>query len=186
MDLTKAISARRSIREFSNKSVHWDKVLEAIDAANQAPFAGNINNLKFVIVSEKEMINKIAEHCQQDWIADAKHIAVVCSTLKEIELQYNDRGKIYSRQQAGAAIQNFLLKITEMKLAACWIGAFSDESIKSDLRIPEEYSIEAVIPIGHPKNKSPKKIRKASLESRIFWGRWKIDEKPMLYKDPEA
>ena len=54
MKLTEAIAKRRSVRAFSNKPVNFGLVLEAIDSANQAPLAGNFNNLKYLIVEELE------------------------------------------------------------------------------------------------------------------------------------
>ena len=54
MKTEEAITNRISTREFSNKPVKTDIILEAIDAANHAPFAGNINNLKFIIIGSKD------------------------------------------------------------------------------------------------------------------------------------
>ena len=66
MKLDDTIDKRRSIRKFSDKKVRWDLVLEAIDAALKAPYAGNINNLKFVIVESqklKDRIHLIEKNC---------------------------------------------------------------------------------------------------------------------------
>ena len=41
-----------------------------------------------------------------------------------------------------------LLKITDLGLASCWIGAFYDEAVKRILGIPEEIEVEAIIPIS--------------------------------------
>jgi nitroreductase len=181
-----AIESRCSIRKFSNKKVHWDKVIEAIDAANQAPFAGNINNLKFIIVQDPKKIEILTNCCQQSWMKDASYVVVVCSNSKELVNQYGDRGINYNKQQAGAAIQNFLLRITELKLASCWIGAFADNQIMRELRIPETYEIEAVLPIGHPLNKKSKPARKISVDKKIFWEVWDQKKKPTGYKDPRS
>jgi len=181
MKLDDAISKRRSIREFSNKKVRWDHILEAIDAANQSPFAGNINNLQFLIISNKDKIARIAECAQQDWVADAPYIVIVCSTLKHLVNQYQDRGQMYSRQHAGAAIENFLLKIADLKLASCWVGAFTDKHLKDSLEIPKDYEIEAILPVGHPsktsKVKHPKKIK---LDNSVYWEEWGQRKKPTL------
>ncbi|MDP4039354.1 MAG: nitroreductase family protein [Candidatus Pacearchaeota archaeon] len=185
MKLQDAIEKRRSIRKFSDKKVSWDMVLEAIDAANQAPFAGNINNLQFIIVSDQENKNQLAKSSQQTWIADAPYIVVVCAETKKLENHYDKLGIKYSKQQAGAAIENFLLKITDMKLASCWIGAFSEEQIKSTLKIPEKYDVEAILPIGKEKGKI-KAPRKHNLETSIHWDKWGVQKKPIIFKDPST
>lgn len=185
MNTIETIKKRRSIREFSNKPVKFDFILEAIDSANQAPFAGNINNLKFIIIESKENKQFLAEFSQQYWIGDASWIILVCSELKELKTLYQDRGLIYSRQQAGAAIQNFLLSITSQGLGACWVGAFSEEEIKSKFKIPQNWDIEAMIPVGNIKNKSKRQVRKIDLENKIFWEKWDEKGKPRKYPYPD-
>ena len=78
----------------------------------------------------------------QSFIADAPFIVVVCSDKKEAELLYEERAERYVKHHVGAAIENFLLKITDLGLASCWIGAFSDNAIKDILEIPEDIHIE--------------------------------------------
>ena len=51
---------------------------------------------------------------------------------------YDERALKSLPQQAGAAIENFLLKITDLGLSTCWTGAFSDEQVKRILQIPED------------------------------------------------
>lgn len=185
METQDAINKRSSVRDFSNKPVKFDLVLEAIDAANQAPFAGNINNLRFVILEKKESKSHIAEFSQQYWISDAQWVVLVCSENSKLENLYQDRGEMYSRQQAGAAIQNMLLSLTAQGLASCWVGAFSGSEIKSKFKIPEQWNIEAIIPIGYPKIRAVKKKRKIDVENKIFWGSWNEKYKPRKYPYPD-
>ena len=182
MRFDEVVSKRVSVREFSSKKVRWSDILEAIDAAGKAPFAGNINNIKFIIVENRELKNRIAELSQQSWIAAAGFVVVVCSDESKLEKMYDKRGLAYSRQQAGAAIENFLLKIVDMGLSACWVGAYSDELIKQALKMPENINIEAVIPIGHARAR-PRKTKKAALENLIYWDFWDVKKKPFTKKE---
>lgn len=188
MKVQEAIETRQSIREFSNKPVKFELVLEAIDAANHAPFAGNLNNLKYILVSEPERKQILAENAQQYWIADSSWIVIVCSEQQKLEQLYNERGKSYAKQQAGAAIENILLRLTDLGLGSCWIGSFADNSIKSQFKIPDKWEIEALIVIGHSKNKIRKPTRKTNLENTIFWEKWNEKNKPTKYphQDPST
>lgn len=183
MKVQDAIEKRRSIRKFKKKEVKWGLVLEAIDAALQAPLAGNTNSLKFIIITDPEMKYGIAKHADQDWIIEADTIVVVCSEDAQLDRLYAERAPTYARQQAGAAIQNFLLRLTELGLGACWVGAYLDSSIKRDLKIPHEALIEAVIPIGYSAEK-PKAHKKASLENVIMWEQWGQKKRPVQTRDP--
>ena len=178
MKLDETIKKRCSTREFSSKKVKWADILEAIDSANQVPFAGNINNLKFLIISNQEKKDDIARQSQQLWISKAPYVVVVCSDTSRLEALYHERGLVYSRQQAGAAIQNLLLKLTDLKLSSCWVGAYTDDILKQILRIPGHFNIEAILPIGYGKGKPTKKAR---LETKIFWEDWGIKKKPSYF-----
>ena len=188
MKTQEAIFKRTSVREFSNKPVKIDAVLEAIDSANHAPFAGNINNLKFIIVESKENKNYIAEFSQQLWVSQASWIILVCSESKKLEEIYQERGITYSAQQTGAAIENILLSLTDQGIASCWVGAFAEHELKVKFKIPQNFEIQAIIPLGYAKSKNLKKKRKTSLESKIFWDKWDVKNKPKKYpfKDPST
>lgn len=149
MELNRAIQGRKSVKKFSSQKPDWRDIIECIDAARYAPMAGNIYTLKFIIVDDKDKIQKIADSCQQPFVADAHYVIVVCSDTKKTINAYEEKGKIYCRQQAGAAIQNFLLKTEEKELATCWTGYFVESMLKRVLEIPGDIDVEAVFPIGY-------------------------------------
>ena len=154
---------RRSIKKFSNKKPDWRDIIEAIDMGRYAPMAGNSFSLKFILVNEEEKIKKLAEASQQDFIRNAQYVVVVCSNPSRTLNLFPERGKIYLKQQAGASIQNFLLKLEDLDLSTTWIGHFIERKIKTILKIPKEIQVEAIFPIGYEhklkKTKPKKKIR---------------------------
>ncbi len=184
MEFDQAISKRHTVRSFTSKKPSWKLVLEAIDAAAQAPFADNHNHLTFLIVENEKVIDKIAEAADQLWINESGILVVVCSDDKHLENLHGERGRVYARQQAGAAIENFLLKITDLGLATCWVGSYNDEDIKHLLDIPKEIQIEAILPIGYEKGKTLKKHRK-HLEHLLHWDSWYNRRKPALTQEPK-
>jgi nitroreductase len=163
MDFDKVIKKRASIKNYSDKEVKYDKIIDAIEAANLAPSPGNLSIIKYIIVEDKETINNLSDACQQDFIKDAKVLVILCSDSQKVKLMYDKRADKYIKQHAGAAIENFLLKITEMKLASCWIGAFSEVTVKNILNVPEDTEIEAILPIAY-QTKSDKTIQKPKIE----------------------
>jgi nitroreductase len=170
MELDKAIQNRRSVRKFKSKKPDWRTIIECIDSARFAPMAGNNYTLKFIIVDDKEKIQKIAEACQQRHVGEVHFIVVACSNLSRTSNLYaQESAKIWGRQQAGAAIQNFLLKITEVGLASCWVGYFAEEQIKEILRIPEGIDVEAIFPIGYEYEKPKTKKAKIDLTRILYF-----------------
>ncbi len=169
MELDKAIKNRHSARKFSNKKPDWRKIIECIDAARYAPMAGNNYTLKFILIDNEEKIDKIAEAAQQQFISQAKYVIVVCSDCSRTKNLYGEKGKIWCRQQTGAAIQNFLLTIEEAGLATCWVGQFVEEQIKRELQIPENINVEALFPIGYEYEKPRTKKMKIDLDRILYF-----------------
>ena len=174
MEFNKVLRKRASIRKYSSKKIAAEDVIACIQAANLAPSPGNLSLLTFIVVEEQELKDRLAEACQQDFIKDAGFLVVICSNDKKSNIMYDKRGDKYLKQHAGAAIENFLLEITDLGLASCWIGAFSDTMVKTILRIPDEFEVEAILPVALESKISKTKQRaKSSLENRIYFDKWK-------------
>lgn len=174
MELDKAIQSRRSTRKFKDKKPDWRDIIECIDSARYAPMAGNNYTLKFILVDDEEKIIKITDACQQRHVGEAKYVLVVCSNPSRTTNAYEKKGEIFCRQQAGAAIQNVLLKIEEAGLATCWVGYFVEEQIKKELNIPKEVNIEAVLPIGYEYEKPRTRHAKIDLDRILYFNSYGI------------
>jgi len=168
MQLDEAIKNRKSVKKFSSRKVDWRDIIECIDSARYAPLAGGYSTLKFIIVSDKEKIFRISEACQQDFVSKVSYVIVVISDSSKTKKSFGERGEIYVRQQAGAAIQNFLLKIEEKGLGSCWVGHLAEKQIKEDLRIPPHLHVEAVFPVGY-EFKKEKTSRKIGLDQILYF-----------------
>ncbi len=182
MEFDTVVQERKSVRSFKKNIVSFEHIIEAIDSAMQGPFAGNFNNLKFVIVENEKTIDNIAKQASQTWITEASTLIVVCSDDLHLENQYGTMGKDYSRQQAGAAINTILMKLTDLGLASCWVGSLNYEIIKEMLKIPANIHIEAVIPVGYAKG-SLKKPKKAAIENVLRWENWNTYRRPPLFRE---
>lgn len=183
MEFDSVVQKRKSVRSFKDKKVDWRKLMDAIDSAIQSPFADGVNNLNFIIVEEPKTIDKIAGFANQRWINESGALVVVCSDDTHLENLHGERGRVYSRQQAGSAIQTFLLKLTDLGLSGCWVGSYSDELIKQLLSIPSHIQIEAIIPVGYESSKPEKKKQRKNLEHSIYWEEWDSRSRPSLIQE---
>ena len=186
MEFDSVIRKRHSTREFNKlRKASWKKVLEAIDAAIQGPFSGNHNTLKFIIVEDKKKIKELAKHSHQSWIIQSGPVVVVCSDDTYLEHMYGERGRIYNKQHAGAAIQSLILKLTDLGLSSCWVGAFTDEFVRNCLKIPSHIGVEAIIPVGYEKANHKTSKRKYKLENVLYWEEWDKDKRPTGFEEPK-
>ena len=170
MEFDKVVKRRVSIKKFSIKKPPIEKVVEAIEMANLAPTPGNIHILRYVIVDEKKKISKIADACQQDFIRKASYVVIICTESKQIEKLFGKRSEKYVKYHVGAAVENFLLKLTELGLASSIVAIFSEETIKNSVVIPDNAEIELILPVGYELIKGKIiPIDKQSLYNRLFF-----------------
>ena len=173
MDFDKTIKERHCARKFkTTKKPNYREVLAAIDAASKAPLAGNIYSVKYILVQDNEKIRALAIAAQQKFIEEVDYVIVVCSDKKDLVRSYYKRAESYSKQSAGAAIENLFLKLTDLGLNTCWIGAFSDEIVRRILKIPDDIDVEAIMPIGYELGKG-KQQTKPNLDNVLYFDEWK-------------
>jgi len=161
MQLDKAIQQRFSCKKFSLKKPNWRTIIECIDAARYAPMAGKSYSLQFILVDDEKIIDKLAVAAQQDFIKQAKFVVAVITNPSRTKNAFEERSDRYLKQQAGAAIQNFLLKIEENGLSACWVGHFVDKQVNKILGVKGDKEVEAFFPISYALKKS--KTRRAPI-----------------------
>lgn len=170
MELNECIKKRRSIRKFSGRTVGIDQIYQILEAGIQSPTAGNAQDWRFVIVKDKKKKEQLAKAAlKQYFITKAPYLIVVCSDTYKIKKVYRKRGDLYAVQDTAAAIMTMLLKITDLGLASCWIGAFNENEVSRVLRLPEEVRPLAILPIGHSTEKAISKKRILALEKITFF-----------------
>jgi len=178
MKVTDAIEKRVSVRHYDpNLKVNVDKILDVFDSVRHIPVAGNVFNLKFIVISEQAVKDAIAEAAlQQYFLSDAQFLIVICSNPDSCVLRYGEElGQKYARQQAGAAIQSILLLITEKRLDSCWVGAFDEEKMRRILYIPDNVNVEAIITVGKRsavETAGKSQTRKPTVEAFAFFNKW--------------
>ena len=164
MELDKAIQSLKKVKKFCDKSPDWRDIIEAVDSSRYVLMAGGNNTARFVIVSDKEKIQKITDATQQPFISDAKYAVIVCSSGKRTKNLYGEKAENYLRQQAGAAIQNFMLKLSGSGLSSAWIRLFDEEMVKKILDVPENVDIEGIFPVGYDTKELGKQPKKSEID----------------------
>ena len=146
MDLISAIEKRRSIRKFLDKEVNINTVKEIIRLGTLAPTACNRQGWRFIIITDKEIMNKIKNNGGALFIPHAPVGILILYNKFTNNLEYPD-----NIQSASACIENMLLAATNYGLATCWINDLPKKSyLHKLLKIPDRYDIMAYVTIGYP------------------------------------
>lgn len=156
MDLSDAVAKRRSIRTYKKQDLPQGIVEKLLEAARQAPSAGNVQPWEFVVASTQKTKMDISQAAfGQKYLREASVVIVVCADEKRAVESYGDRGKtLYCLQDTAAAIQNILLTACSLGLGSCWIGIFKEDEIRKVINAPKDMRPVALIPVGYP-NESP-------------------------------
>jgi len=94
MELSEAITKRRSIRTFKLQDVTYETVEKLIDAARHAPSAGNVQPLEFIIARNLETKKKLARATfNQAFVEDAPVAIVVCADENRSSMSYGRCGE---------------------------------------------------------------------------------------------
>jgi nitroreductase len=171
MDVEQAIKERTSIRAFKPDPISDSLIKELIELACQAPCAGNIQEWLFVIVRDRKIKEQIASAAlEQNWIAQAPVVIVVCADLNKIGRAYGERGtSLYSIQDASNATYGLMLAAWNRGLGTTWVGAFSEYEIRNILVLPSNIRPLAIVPIGVPVKIGKKPTRRPA---EIHWEHW--------------
>ncbi|MBU0471013.1 MAG: nitroreductase family protein [Nanoarchaeota archaeon] len=170
MDVLECIRTRRTIRKFTEQPVEFGKLSKILEAGTLSPSAGNLQNWRFILVTEKPLIRQIYEHCmRQEAVYHAQAVIIVCSMDNKAEMMYGLRGKrLYSVQNCACAAENMLLAAHSLGLGACWIGAFDEDKIDSMFDMTynqKDVRPQMIIALGYPaeKPRPPKRVDMASV-----------------------
>ena len=154
MKISTALLERRTIRKFKQLPVDNEMLLELVNYARLAPFAGNIQALKYKIITEETLRDKIFNNVK--WagylpkgtpLPDERPPAFI-AVLGDTSIKQN------FETDAGTAIMSILLGAEDMGLGCCWMGAINRGSISTILELPPHLSLLYVIAVGHPAEKS--------------------------------
>jgi len=168
MNVAEAIKNRYSCRSYKADSVPEEKLKRVLEAARLAPSAHNEQECKFVVVRDDNKRREVAEAAGQGFIAEAP--VIIAAVALEPEHIMRSGNPAYAIDLA-IAVDHMTLQATEEGLGTCWIGAFSQEEVKKVLKVPEEYKVVALMPLGFPAEKGRPKSRK-SLDEIISYDKF--------------
>jgi len=173
MDTFDCIKNRISVKKFKKKEVSKSVLFKILNAGLKAPSAGNSQNWRFVVLDDKDVINRVARATlQPEVFMNVNYAVVVCSDSSKVKSEYPLQGEMYAVQNVAAAIENILLAATALGVDSNWIGAFADETVKKVLKIPLDMEVHAILPFGY-RSVPPvrtKRIALAHVTSFNTWG----------------
>lgn len=169
METYECILTRRSIRKFKDKPVPKDFVTRILEAAMHAPSAGDEEPWHFIIINDKQTLEKVSLISESaKYVNKAPMAILVCGDLNLEEY------KGYWMQDCSAAVQNMLLAAHDMGLGAVWTAVYPMEDrirlFRKLLNFPINVVPLALVPIGYPDEPCIREERYD--EERVHHNQW--------------
>ena len=160
------VQLRRSHRKFTDSELDGDDVKMIVRAGLMAPTSKGQRNWHFIIVDEKDTIEKLADakDMGSQFMKGAPLAIVVIGDPQQNDCWVED-GSI-------AAI-SMQLQAEELGLGTCWVqmrgrglsdGTSAGNIIRGILGMPDNYDVLCVLAVGHKAEE-----RKPQNEERLKW-----------------
>lgn len=186
MDTLRAITARRSIREFQDKIVPREMIEAILELATKAPSGKNRQPWHFVVLQDKRkdalvhLMTGVSNYrnlqgldigsCEGSIhaINQASVVILVFNAFSNFEKDYNHFRLLTDTQSIGAAIQTMILAAQDFGLGTLWICDifYSEREICSWLNYSDE--LVAALAIGYA-NQSPNPRPRKSWKDITEW-----------------
>lgn len=155
MPIEECIFGRRTIRQYTDKSIPQDVLDKILEAGLYAPSACNFQAWKIIVVNEEKI--------KKDVIAlygkkSRGGVSIIEACRQFLVMTYRNDLDVSGRivgdyiQSAAAAIQNMLLMAYSYGIGCCWICDLPKvKEVRHVLNIPDNYDVIAFVSLGYPK-----------------------------------
>ena len=170
MTVLETIRKRYSCRAYQDKPIEQEKLDSIFEAARLAPSAKNLQDWRFVVVTDKETKRRLAEAANnQRFLENAGAIIIACSISSEVMRCGQALGPI----DVAIALEHIALQATQLGMATCWIGSFYPEKVRPIVGIPKNIAIIELMAVGYPAD-SIKEPRRKPIEKILCYERWQF------------
>ncbi|MEW5737036.1 MAG: nitroreductase family protein [Thermodesulfobacteriota bacterium] len=148
-DVLTAIHTRRSVRIFSIQSIPDELLQKGLAAAMAAPSAGNQQPWHFVLLRDKDLLQKVTLILPNAPMSrQAQAGVLICADLAL------EKYPGYWVLDCAAAVENLLLAAHGLGLGAVWTGVYPNadrmEGFRKLLNLPDSVMPHSFVPMGWP------------------------------------
>lgn len=173
------LKKRRAIRDFKEKEVPLDVIMDILQESCLAPSARNGQPWRFIVINNREMLKTLSDECKRNILYDylekrksfpSGHVEIIANEKfvkmfkdKEYNIFYNAPCLIYVvgpekiislDVDCALAVSYIMLCAAHRGLGTCWVnfGTFiRNPKIKKEIGLPDDHWIVAPVVIGYPK-----------------------------------
>ena len=149
------ISKRRSVREFSDKSIPKQDIEKLVEAGLLAPSGRNLQSWQFTVLQDKQSIQKLAAAVRKELGRDESYNFYDPTALIILS---NDRDNSNGLADCACALENIFLMASDLGIGSVWINQLKGICDSTDIRnalnefkIPEDHVVWGMAALGYAK-----------------------------------
>ena len=170
MNYSELLEKRRAVRDYEDKEVPLDILLQIVNESCLAPSSSNRQPWHFMIINNKDVIKRLSDESKRNLLLDLERNPASPSSTYEAILRDQYFNVFYNAPclvfivgpkellsiQVDCALAGcyFMFSACARGLATCWIGLgrfIQDRELLDLIGMPEGDQIVAPIVIGYPK-----------------------------------
>lgn len=176
MDTFEAITNRRSIKSFDiNHKMTKNEITKLLEFAILSPTSYNIQNWRFVVVTEQDLKNRLSELSYgQKQVSESSLVIILCADLKSwnknperywinipkesrkalvdsIRISYDGKSELQrdeAMRSCGMAAQTIMLAAKSMGYDTCPMKGFDYDEVAKLIHLPDDHVISMMLVIG--------------------------------------
>ena len=183
------LNERKSVRAFIDREIPIEAKQAILNAACQAPTAGNQQLYTIIDVTDQQIKEKLVETCDhQPFIASAKMVLVFCADCKKWYDAFRFAGceprlpsvgdLMLAVSDTNIAAQNAVTAAESLGIGSCYIGDIMEncEQQRELLNLPEYVFPAAMLVFGYPtqQQKERQKPRRAEIEHIVHENSYRV------------
>jgi nitroreductase len=170
VDYSELLTKRRSVRNYEDKEVPLDTLMQIINESCLAPSSSNRQPWHFIIITNKDVIKRLSDESKRNLLVDLERNPASPSSNYEVILRDKQFNVFYNapclvfivgpkellsiQVDCALAASYFMFSACARGLGTCWIGLgrfIKDKELLNLIGMPEGDQIVAPVIMGYPK-----------------------------------
>lgn len=172
METLEAILSRRSVREFKADKLSEREIKNILQAGMSGPSCVNSRDWSFIVVDDKEQLNKMADANGRpaEPLRKAALGIMVCGDMQRAF----EKAPEYWVIDCSIACQNMILAAEDMGIGSVWLGTYPQmDRVKAQSELfglPKTIVPHSIIAFGYPLTNEAK-VKEYELD-RVHYNEW--------------
>lgn len=148
MDFAELVRRRYSVRDFADRPVGEESLRLVLEAARQAPTAGNRQPQKIYVLKSPEALARIRSVTR--YAFNAPLVLMICADENVAWKNSRETGYSSAEMDASIACTLMMLQAHALGLGTVWVRGYRTADVEKEFPLPAGERLVCLLPLGYP------------------------------------